>query len=90
MENENKKLGQHPAYPCEYEGGEYDDFGMPIIAHRKYYGMSQRLLIAKDVLTGIVSNPFFNIGDFTDPSKRKAIVRNAIEFTDELLKQENE
>jgi hypothetical protein len=92
---DNKKKGEHPAFPTEYEGGEYDEFGQPIIAHHKYYGMSKRLYIATAAMQGLLAGKYsanmvnsrtdFDIDGFPEPI---SICEQAFQFADELLKQE--
>lgn len=48
--------GDKPAYPSEFEGGEYDAFGAPVIAHRKYYGISKREYFAAMAMQGMLAN----------------------------------
>ena len=48
------KTGQQPAFPCEESF--YDANGNLHITDR-YYGMDTRLLIAKDAMCAILSNP---------------------------------
>jgi len=94
-----KRLGQEPAFStpaASYHtagGGAY---------HDRQKGMSQRLLIAKDMMP--TASEYFNecsvkfiaeyIGiiesEYTYDHYKKAVVKYAIELADELLKQEAE
>lgn len=92
-----EKLEQKPAFPSEYSGMEKDELGMPIIAHRKYYGMSKRFYAACAAMQGMMSNPDWNVlkGTVTGNVNSYAfnttkMVKNAYSIADELLKQENE
>ena len=85
MSNEN--LGQEPAYPtsAQFEGGSFYQAGM-----------STRLVIAKDVLCALLIHKgayyqslsqgdlMENLGGYTPDY----VVELAYQFTDELLKQE--
>jgi len=95
---ENKK-GQEPAFPSEYSGGEYDDFGMPIIVHRKYYGMNKRFYAACAAMQGMLSGVYSSAESYESFKKganqiNKSILSHvassAYQFADELLKQEDE
>lgn len=84
------KLGQEPAFPfiekvVDVYGGESENVTL---------GMSKRLVIAKDILSGLLSNPDFQRtlhrmvkeGD----EQIKTSVTAAYQYADELLKQEND
>lgn len=82
--NEKKKLGQGPAYPCDNNSEDTyikkDDFGMT-----KYE------LIAKDAMCAIIAsnNKEYLVNGTTDEGWHEpiSIVKAALDFTDELLKQ---
>lgn len=78
MENDKRKNADKPAYPSEFEGGEYDFTGQPIIAHRKYYGLTKREYFAAMALSGLASLPDMNIA---------TICKYSVQCADELLKQ---
>lgn len=81
MNTMSKKLGEEPAFPSEYSGGGKDELGMPIIVHRKCYGISKRLYLAGMAMQGLLSNTEHNRVAFDD------IIKRSLECADELLKQ---
>jgi len=77
-----KKLGQEPAFPLEYE--DYNSTGL--LCKRQEFGISKRLYIATMVIQGIVSDTSVSLDD----TSIMGIVRLAYKTADEMLKQEEE
>ena len=74
----NKKLGTEPAFPKPPTIN-------PLSASTMYSGcsgMSKRLWIATQITQGILAS--------SNPRYTEALVAQAYQYTDELLKQENE
>lgn len=67
----SEKLGQEGAFPIVAQDGSFN------------IGMSKRLLMAKDILCAIISNPSL------EPKEDQVLVKYAYILTDKLLKQEN-
>jgi hypothetical protein len=75
MEN-NKKLGQEPAFPIEYS--EYNKSG--VLCKRQEFGMSKRFYAACLIMQGLC------VG--MTKSRIKEYVKRSYIIADELLKQE--
>lgn len=77
MEN-NKKLGQEPAFPLP---PEHNDNSM--IPNDYDSGMSKRFYAACAAMQGLLSNTYISV-------RYDIIAEESFEYADELLKQEND
>lgn len=69
MEEENKKPfalrnENLPAYPTEFSYGDKDFTGMPIIANKKYAGITKREYFISQALGGFIAK--HGVVDFTE------------------------
>lgn len=86
---ENKKLGQDPAFPTkvDHENGRMKKSYQIGETVGIYPGISKRFYAACIAMTGILSNSnLTNNNDFDIPNA----VRSSYQIADELLKQENQ
>ena len=79
---EKEKLGKSPAYPIQ-------------INQAYLPGMSKRFYAACAAMQGILSNTdlmtkVHEVSNSKNEDPKLVVIRNAYEFADELLKQENE
>jgi hypothetical protein len=77
--------GNEPAYPSEFEGGEYDFTGMPTIVHRKCYGLTKREYFAAMAMQGMYANP--SLVDIHDCGH--AMTDQAVKAADALINNLN-
>lgn len=80
----NEKLGTEPAfgYPAHTDINDEPGYGRLSNTHNEEKGMSKRLWIATQITKGILAS--------SNPRYTEALVAQAYQYTDELLKQENE
>lgn len=82
-----EKLGIEQAFPILEQSGNPEIWN-------SYNGISKRLLLAKDIAAGLLSNPNVNYGTDKDrlsfPNNNKMFVHIVYTIVDELLTQENE
>ena len=82
----NKKLGQEPAYPIEKELN-YDNYG---ILPEFENGMSKRFYATCAAMQGLLTNEIYMsyMAKEYREKTNKAVIEDAYEIADELLKQE--
>lgn len=79
--DENKKLGQDPAFGFSYEElGSYGSY------NSNYPGISKRFYAVCAAMQGILSGTNLSANSFNT----MGVVQRAYEVADELLKQENQ
>lgn len=82
----NKKLGQEPAFPPDREMQE-----LTPNCEGYHVGMSKRFYAACAAMQGILSNQdqFHVDNDNSSKAYTRSLCKDAYNFADELLKQEN-
>ena len=90
---ENEKLGQEAAFPDPARCAEQSISNQSPWANPS--GMSKRFYAACAAMQGILSNTdlmtkVHEVSNSKNEDPKLVVIRNAYEFADELLKQENE
>lgn len=81
------KMGNRPAFPSDFNYGDKDFTGMPIIVHRTSFGLTKREYFAGLAMQGMLANA--TAANPTKNNEPTAVVlsKAAIVIADELLKQ---
>lgn len=96
---ENKKLGQEPAYPSEFDPQTMSFTGCKDIEFKKEYekhtcGMSKRFYAACSAMRGLLANSTvaskLHEHDVPQEEQINSIIKASYEYADKLLEQENE